>query len=80
MAEYQYVYDRENPRTLWDALNGWSEGTLSWKEAIRIGGLEDRLDLIAAAVEHGVPFPGKLSPEEEKQAEEFTAVLRSFAA
>jgi hypothetical protein len=42
--------------------------------------LEDRFDLIAAAIDHGVPFPGKLSPEEESQVDEFTKVLRSFAA
>jgi hypothetical protein len=68
VTDYTYAYDRENPRTLWDALNGWSEGTLSWKEAIRIGGLEDRFDLVSTALEHGVPVPGKLSAEEVLQA------------
>jgi len=59
MAQYEYIYDRKNPRTLWDALNGWSEGTLFLEEAIRIGGLDDKLDLIATAIAHGVPRPAE---------------------
>lgn len=67
MGEYQYVYDRKSPRTLWDALNGWSEGTLSSEEAIQIGGLDDKLDLVAAAVAHGVPCRKELLVDPEEQ-------------
>ncbi len=47
---------------------------------MRIGGLDDLFELVTTAIEHGVPVPGKLTPHELEQAEEFTTVLRSFGA
>ena len=75
MTDFVYSYNRENPVTLWDALNGWSEGRLSDREAMKIGGIEDMFELLELAIMHGVPIRTKLTPEEERQVAEFVAAV-----
>ncbi|WP_315922085.1 hypothetical protein [Mesorhizobium sp. SP-1A] len=77
MTDFVYNYNRENPVTLWDALNGWSEGALTWEQAIRIGGLDDRYELIATATLHGVPIPVELTDDDRVRVDEFIRVIRA---
>ncbi|WP_315922083.1 hypothetical protein [Mesorhizobium sp. SP-1A] len=71
----KFAYDPDVPVTLGDALKRWSEGKLSDRQAMEIGGIEDTFELIETAIMHDVSFPGKLTPEEERQVEEFVAAV-----
>ena len=70
------TYDPDVPVTLGDALKGWSEGKLSDRETMEIGGIEDMFEFIETVIMHDVPFPTKLTSEEERQVIEFTAAAK----
>lgn len=67
----KFAYDDDVPVTLGDALKGWSEGKLGDRQAMEIAGIEDTFELVETAIMHDVSFPSKLTPEEERQVEEF---------